>query len=286
MVFIYNEQSKVAWITILLLHAFLLASSQSVDVEMGFSKPVAPKLRSNTVVEKKISTVVPPLVSLSNQPPPLTQMTQRSATDTVNTAPTPPAPTHLKPTNIRNDAQLLRSVQEITRVSFNTTKGIILMDVHMKWAPIGSSTFLSLIMAGFYDSAIFFRTISGFVSQFGLNSDPAVQTSYDISIQDDTEATGSTIQSNTIGTVSFASHGPNSRSTQVFINLRDNVQLDAMNFTPIASLTEDSLKVATMLYSEYGENPDQSKIRELGNTYLEQNFPLLDKIITAKILNM
>ena len=209
---------------------------------------------------------------------------------TTNTAPTPPLlttnnpPSQLK-SNTVDPRQLLNQVQETTRCSFNTTKGELLLDVHIQWAPIGAATFLSLVLSNFYDGAVFFRTVPGFVSQFGLNGDPTVQQKYStITFQDDPPLTGSAFVSNTLGTVSFASHGPNTRSTQVFISLADNVQLDHMHFTPFAKLTDESLQVATQLYSGYGESPDQSLIQQSGNMYLLKEFPLLDQIIEAKIV--
>ena len=266
----------------------------NVEAEMGFG----PALRSNTGRRSTIEepTLANPAPSPSSPPPPppssppTTDTTATPPVDTAtNTASLPtnfdaPSPQPLPPPAInKDDIELLSKIEETTKVLLNTTKGAITMDVHEKWAPLGASTFLSLVMSNFYDDCYFFRTVPGFVSQFGINADPRIQKQYDISIQDDTPETGATFHSNSIGTVSFASHGENSRSTQIFINLRDNTQLDAMHFTPFAKLTEESLQVAVQLYSDYGEAPDQGKLTASGNTYLEQEFPSLDKIYSATI---
>jgi cyclophilin family peptidyl-prolyl cis-trans isomerase len=162
----------------------------------------------------------------------------------------------------------------------NTTVGNLVMDVHFDWAPLGSAQFVSLVLAGFYDDTFVFRVVPGFVAQFGLNSDPSIQSSYSsMTLQDDPPSS----VSNSIGTLAFASHGPNSRSTQVFFSLMDNARLDSMGFTPFAKLTDESLPTALKFYSDYGEKVDQHRMQQEGGAFLQSEFPLLDKIIKAVV---
>lgn len=162
-----------------------------------------------------------------------------------------------------NDLSLLKNVQQTTRVSVTTSKGEILIDVHFDWSPSGASQFLSLVLSNFYNENRIFRVVAGGVAQFGLNGDPKIQKSFNKSIQDDTPHEPAI--SNTIGTLTFASHGPNSRSTQVFFNLMDNARLDAMGFTPFGKVTDESLQILTKFYDQYGETPDQGNVIKLFN---------------------
>ena len=162
-----------------------------------------------------------------------------------------------------NDLSLLKNVQQTTRVSVTTSKGEILIDVFFDWSPSGASQFLSLVLSNFYNENRIFRVVPGFVAQFGLNGEPKIQKSFNKSIQDD--APHDPAISNTIGTLTFASHGPNSRSTQVFFNLMDNARLDAMGFTPFAKVTDESLQILTKFYDQYGETPDQGNVIKLFN---------------------
>ena len=181
------------------------------------------------------------------------------------------------------DMNLLHNVQSVTRVIMNTTVGGLAIDVHFDWAPLGAAQFISLVMAGFYDNSYVFRVVPGFVAQFGLNSDSNIQSSYSsMAIEDEKQS--HPFVSNTIGTLSFASHGPNSRSTQVFFSLMDNARLDSLGFTPFAKLTDDSLAVSLKFYSEYGEKVDQQRIQQEGGGFLQKEFPLLDKITTARVV--
>ena len=172
------------------------------------------------------------------------------------------------------------------RVRFETSKGDFVVEVDRSQAPNGADRFYQLVSEGFYTDVRFFRVISGFMAQFGINGDPAVTARY----------TGNTIQddpvvgSNTRGTITFAmTSQPNSRGTQLFINLVDNVNLDASGFAPIGRVVE-GMDVVDQLYSGYGEGaprgagPDQTQLRSQGNAYLTQNFPQLDYIVRATIV--
>jgi peptidyl-prolyl cis-trans isomerase A (cyclophilin A) len=172
----------------------------------------------------------------------------------------------------------------VSRVRFETSKGDVILEVHKDWAPLGAERFLKLVQAGFYDNARFFRTIPGFMVQFGIAADPKVQAPWRMSpIQDDPVT-----QSNSRGKVTFATSGPGSRTTQVFINLVDNARLDSTGFAPFAEVVS-GMEVVDQFYSGYGEGypngngPRQDLIQTQGNAYLEKDFPRLDFIKKASI---
>jgi len=171
-----------------------------------------------------------------------------------------------------------------SRVKFETSKGDIIVQVHKEWAPLGAERFIELVKSGFYDKARFFRVVAGFMVQFGITGDPNVQAKWREAIIQDDPVT----QSNTRGKLSFATKGPGSRTSQVFINLVDNVRLDKAGFAPFAEVVS-GIEVVDQLYSGYGEGaprgsgPDQSLIQTQGNAYLERDFPRLDFIKKASM---
>ena len=231
---------------------------------------------------KGTTTVAAPTPDLRPTPP-----IRLDADDFSGGSNSSPATSHVRGSSSADGdktSNLLQDIKPITLVRFNTTRGVLDVDVHYGWAPLGCAQFLSLVMAGFYDGCYIFRVIQGFVAQAGLNSDPNVQQDYTQlgSIQDDPQGQ----QSNTLGTLSFATSGPNTRSTQFFWNLIDNTRLDAMGFTPFGKVHEGGggLEILSAFTSEYGERPDQTKIREQGEAYLKAEFPHLDRIISARIL--
>jgi cyclophilin family peptidyl-prolyl cis-trans isomerase len=172
------------------------------------------------------------------------------------------------------------------KVRFSTSAGEVVVRVLPDWAPLGAARFRALVESGFYDGARFFRVLPGFVAQVGINGDPAVTRKWDKSeIQDDPVR-----QSNTRGRVTFATGGPNTRTTQIFFNYSDkNARLDSKGFSPFGEVVE-GMDVLERLYSGYGEGapqgrgPDQDRIEKEGNAYLERDFPKLDYIKTARIL--
>ncbi len=169
------------------------------------------------------------------------------------------------------------------KVKFETTKGDFVVEVYNKWAPLGAARFHELVTDGHFSEAKFFRVLPGFVVQFGLPADPKAAKSYANLADDSVE------QSNVKGTITFATAGPNTRTTQVFINLADNARLDGMGFSPFGTVTE-GMNVVESLYAGYGEGapmgngPDQGRVRNLGNAYLDASFPKLDGIKKATIL--
>jgi peptidyl-prolyl cis-trans isomerase A (cyclophilin A) len=170
------------------------------------------------------------------------------------------------------------------KARLKTTKGDIVIQVNRAWAPEGADRFYNLVKSGFYDGARFFRVLYNFVAQFGLNGDPDVDRVWSEAIIPDDPVT----QPNRKGTITFAKSGPNSRTTQVFINLRDNMQLDSQGFAPFARVIE-GMDAVELLYKGYGDappngnGPDQLRIRLQGNEYLERDFSRLDYIRTATI---
>lgn len=163
--------------------------------------------------------------------------------------------------------------------ALTTSRGPVTLVVHRAWAPQGADRFYALVHSGFYDRARFFRVVRGFVVQFGLPADPEPTRSWSSQpIPDDPVR-----HPNRRGTVAFASAGPNTRTTQVFINLADNVRLDALGFSPIGQVVEGS-GIVDGLYGQYGEGPSQDSIRLQGDAYLARAYPKLDQIRTATIV--
>jgi cyclophilin family peptidyl-prolyl cis-trans isomerase len=166
------------------------------------------------------------------------------------------------------------------KVKFECSNGSFTVECHKDWAPLGVQHFYELIRAGFYTEARFFRVVPGFVVQFGLPGDPAMASKYcDKTIKDEPVK-----GTNAAGTLTYAkSSAPNSRSTQLFINLGNNARLDGMGFSPFAKVTE-GMDVVAKINAEYRELPDQGMIRHMGNAYLQQAFPKLDYIKSATLV--
>ncbi len=170
------------------------------------------------------------------------------------------------------------------RARFETSKGPFVIEVTRAWAPLGADRFHQLVTSGYFDNTRFFRVVEGFMAQFGAHGDPDVNKAWEtLTIPDDP-----VIQSNKRGFVSFAMAGPDSRTTQVFINLVDNTNLDGMGFAPFGQVV-DGMATVDSLYNGYGEGapsgfgPDQNLIFAQGNSYLERWFPRLDFVRTARI---
>lgn len=182
-------------------------------------------------------------------------------------------------------AEMTAVAPDSFRVRFETSEGEFVVRVRRAWSPRGADRFHALVRHGFYDGARFFRVLDGFVAQFGIHRDPAVSAVWrDATIEDDPVVTG-----NRRGTLSFAaSQGGDTRTTQVFINYRDNSQLDTMGFSPFGEVVE-GMEVVDRLHSGYGEGapggngPRQDRIQTEGNVYLEREFPELDHIEGAVV---
>jgi peptidyl-prolyl cis-trans isomerase A (cyclophilin A) len=171
------------------------------------------------------------------------------------------------------------------RVKFATSKGDFTVDVTRAWAPKGADRFYRLVSEGYFKDIRFFRVLPGFMAQFGMSGSPALTAKMDtLRISDDPVT-----QSNKRGMVTFAMAGPNTRSSQFFINYRDNAMLDSQGFSPFGRVV-DGMKVVDALYGGYGEGapngagPSQDSIRTKGNEYLRRAFPKLDYIKSATIV--
>jgi peptidyl-prolyl cis-trans isomerase A (cyclophilin A) len=172
------------------------------------------------------------------------------------------------------------------KVRLQTSKGDVLIFVHRDWSPHGADRFYELTKAGFYDGNRFFRVLRGFIVQWGLNGDPKVNKNwFENTIKDDPPKV-----SNKTGTVVFAMAGPNSRTTQVFVNLADNSSsLDPQGFTPFGEVIQ-GMETLTTFYMDYGDGPPngngptQDAITQFGNSYLEEHFPKLDYIKAARVV--
>jgi peptidyl-prolyl cis-trans isomerase A (cyclophilin A) len=179
---------------------------------------------------------------------------------------------------LMNPALLKARAPESFKARFTTTKGDFVVEVHRDWSPLGADRFYNLVKNGFFNNAHFFRVVSGFVVQFGLSPSAAVNKVWkDATIQDDPVK-----QTNAKGALTFATAGPNTRTTQLFINLADNTRLDKMGFSPFGSVIE-GMNVVEKLYAGYGEAPNQGRIESEGKAYLDKSFPLLDSIKVARL---
>ena len=172
---------------------------------------------------------------------------------------------------------------DVYRVQIDTTKGAFVVEVQRKWAPRGADRFYELVRSGFFDDSRFFRVRSGFIAQFGIAGEPVVNARWK-PIADDPVR-----QSNTRGTIAFAMTGPDTRLTQVYINLADNARLDADGFAPFGRVVS-GMDVVDRLYDGYGEESGggmrggkQAPLLRGGNEYLDANYPKLDRIVRARL---
>lgn len=174
---------------------------------------------------------------------------------------------------------------EVFRVRFETSRGPFVVEAHHAWSPWAVDRFYYIVRNGFYDSTRFFRVLPGYIAQFGINGDPRIAASWRQRLfPDDTVPH----QSNLRGRITFANAGPNTRNTQLFIDLRNNPNLD-QNYAPIGEIVE-GMNVVDSLWNGYGDGPpggrgpDQSRLFSEGNQYLVKEFPKLDYVKTARII--
>ena len=187
-----------------------------------------------------------------------------------------PNPTLLHPSSLTARAPA------VFRARFVTTKGPFVVTVHRAWAPRGADRFYNLVQARFYDGERLFRVVPGFVVQWGISGYPSVSAAWqNADIRDDPVR-----HSNTRGTISFATAGPNTRTTQVFVNVGDNASLDHEGFAPFAVVTS-GLAVLGRLYSGYDDTPTnaQQQLASQGEAFVRKTFPKLDRILTARIVH-
>jgi len=184
------------------------------------------------------------------------------------------------PDVLLHPAKLTAKAPQLFTATFKTTKGTFQIEAHRTWAPKGADRFYNLVKSGFYDGVIFFRVVPRFVVQFGISPYPKVSAAWqNAAIPDDLPTVH-----NTRGGVTFAAAGPNTRTTQVFINLGNNTTLDQSGFAPFGAVVS-GMDVVDKLYSGYADKPtqQQGEMETLGNAWLNKNYPQLDSIKTARV---
>jgi peptidyl-prolyl cis-trans isomerase A (cyclophilin A) len=184
--------------------------------------------------------------------------------------------------NLKNPAAFKEQAPAVFKASFDTSAGTFVIEVHRDWSPNGADRFYNLVKSGYLDGVKFFRVIPGFMVQFGMHGDPAVQTAWTSArIQDDPVK-----ESNKRGYITYAKpNAPNARSTQLFINFADNANLDSQGFSPFGKVTT-GMNVVDKINAKYGATPgnDQGNIAAGGNAYLDKTYPGLDFIKSATIV--
>ena len=214
-------------------------------------------------------------------PPPAQPKSESPTTSTTAPESTKPARSYAK--ELLAPAKLKEKAPETYKVKFDTTRGEFAVTVTRAWAPLGADRFYNLVKHHFYDNAAFFRVVPQFVVQFGINANPAVSAAWKhTEIKDDP-----VMQSNKRGAIVFATAGPNTRTTQVFINLKDNSRLDGMGFAPFGTVDGNGMNVVEMMYEGYGDSagPDQDQLEKQGDPYLLKGWPKLDHIKSAALVD-
>jgi peptidyl-prolyl cis-trans isomerase A (cyclophilin A) len=178
-----------------------------------------------------------------------------------------------------NPAQLTETAPETFQVKLETSKGEVVVDVTRSWSPNGADRFYNLVKNGFYNECRFFRVVKGFIVQFGISGDPDLSKIWRAAnIPDDKGK-----ESNQRGSLTFATAGPNTRTTQLFINFGNNSFLDSQGFTPFGKVSK-GMEIVDSITDEYGERPNQAHLQTRGNAYLAESFPNLDYIKSATIV--
>lgn len=186
----------------------------------------------------------------------------------------------LSKAKLRNPAALTETAPATYKASFDTSAGTFVIEVHRDWAPKGADRFYNLVKNGFFDDTRFFRVVPNFMVQWGISGTPTIQAVWrNAQISDDPVK-----ESNKRGFITFATAGANTRTTQVFINFKDNTFLDKQGFAPFGQVVE-GMDVVSKINSQYREEPNQSMIQNQGNAYLNKDFPKLDYVKKATIVS-
>lgn len=194
---------------------------------------------------------------------------EKTDTDTPKTAEQPK----------KEDAMWPEEAPDVFKVKFECTNGDFIVECNKEWAPLGAERFYTLVRESFFDDSGFFRVVPNFVVQFGLAADPAITAKWQSQRLKDDPVT----QSNLPGYITFATSGPNTRTTQLFINTGSNARLDGMGFAPFGKVIE-GMEVVQKINAEYGERPQQGLITREGTAYLRKNFPNLDFIKSVTLV--
>jgi peptidyl-prolyl cis-trans isomerase A (cyclophilin A) len=238
------------------------------------------------------SKTQPPAESTASQPPKAEAPVQPAATSSpAESTPAPDASGKAKPAEpaphnyvkeLLSPAKLKEKAPDTYQVKFDTTRGQFTVTVTRAWAPLGADRFYNLVKHHFYDNAAFFRVVPQFVVQFGISANAPVSAAWKhTEIKDDPVT-----QTNKRGAIVFATAGPNTRTTQVFINLKDNNRLDGMGFAPFGAVDGNGMNVVEMMYEGYGDSagPDQDQLEKQGDPYLLKGWPKLDHIKSATLV--
>jgi peptidyl-prolyl cis-trans isomerase A (cyclophilin A) len=196
----------------------------------------------------------------------------------------PAEPTHDYIKELQSPAKLKDKAPDTYKVKFDTTRGVFTITVTRAWAPFEADRFYNLVKHHYFDNAAFFRVVPNFVVQFGISENPAVNAAWQHATMKDDPNT----QPNKRGTIVFAQTGaPNSRGTQVFINLKDNERLDhtGQGFAPFGVVDGNGMNVVEMMYDGYGDSagPEQDQLEKQGDPYLRKGWPKLDHIKSATL---
>jgi peptidyl-prolyl cis-trans isomerase A (cyclophilin A) len=181
--------------------------------------------------------------------------------------------------SLLNPSALKEQAPEVFRAKWETSKGDVIIEVTRSWAPKGVDRFYNLVKNGYFDECRFFRVVPNFIVQIGMHPDPKVSRVWSEARISDDPVT----KTNRRGTITFATAGPNTRTTQLFINFKANASLDSQGFAPFGTVVE-GMDIVDGLYAGYGQAPEQGMIRAKGNQYLNEQFPKLDYIKSATIL--
>ena len=239
---------SVRTITIITLAALLSTQAAAEAAQRGKPATTPPKGRGTATTQRGRGTAEPPVLSAAAK------------------------------AKLKNPAALKDVAPAEYRATFDTSAGPFTILVHRAWAPNGADRFYNLVKYGFFNNTRFFRVVPNFMVQFGINGDPAIQDPWrNANIPDEPGR-----QSNKRGLITFATSGPNSRTTQVFINFKDNGFLDSQGFAPFGEVVS-GMEIVDKINSEYGEKPDQGLIQRQGNVYLTKAFPKLDYVKKATI---
>ena len=245
-------------------------------------------MNSGNILKLLTVTVLFTAAACTNNKQAATPAADTSAAPTLTAEKAGPGSTNkeIKPDmqKLLNPALAVEKAPENFKVGFKTTKGDFTVEVTRAWAPLGADRFYNLVKAGYFTDIAFFRVISGFMAQFGIHGDPAVSAKWrEAGITDDPVR-----QSNLKGYISYAMAGPNTRTTQFFINYANNSNLDGSGFSPFGKVTS-GMEVVESIYAGYGEGapggqgPNQGRIQMQGNAYLKQDFPKLDYTTSASL---
>jgi len=231
------------------------------------------------------TTPITPVDGANGDPAPV-PLASPPESSTASTAPAalPLGATHHDAADL-DPARATEKAPDVFRARFTTTRGEFVVEAHRSWAPNGADRFYNLVKMGFFDDTRFFRAIDGFMVQFGIPGEPQVSAKWrDANIKDD-----KVTQSNLRGFVTFAQTGqPDSRSTQIFVLYANHPRLDQTGFAPFGRVVQ-GMEVLDALYKGYGEGapngkgPDQMRIQQEGNAYLDKEFPKLDRILRTSV---